>query len=55
MSSSDQGFFDRDLDVKRFGVRLYRVVGPENSCGFPEVVVMQSMDCRELDDLAQFG
>ena len=30
-------------------------VGPENSCGFPEVVVMQSMDCRELDDLAQFG
>ena len=30
-------------------------VGPENSCGFPKVVVMQSMDCRELDDLALFG
>ena len=31
------------------------LVGPENSCGFPEVVVMQSMGCRELDDLPQFG
>jgi hypothetical protein len=30
-------------------------VGPENSCGFPEVGVMQAMDCRKLDDLAQFG
>ncbi len=28
---------------------LWGAVCPENSCGFPEVVVMQSMDCRELD------
>ena len=30
-------------------------VGPEYSCGFPEVVVMQSMDCGELDYLTLFG
>ncbi len=55
MSSGDQGFFDRDLDVKRSGVRFYRVVGCENSCCFPEGAVIQSMDCRELDDLTLFG
>ena len=30
-------------------------VGPEISCGAPTVVMMQSMDCRELDDLTLFG
>ena len=34
---------------------VVRAVGPEKSCGFPEVVVMQPMDRRELDDLARFG
>ena len=31
---------------------LFHSVGPEYSCSIPEVVVMQSPDCRELDDLA---
>ena len=30
-------------------------VGPEYSSCFPQVVVMQSMDSRELDDIALFG
>ena len=34
---------------------LTRVVGPENSCGTPKVVMMQSTDCRELGDPALFG
>jgi hypothetical protein len=29
-------------------------VGLENSCGAPKVVMMQSMDCRELDYLTLF-
>lgn len=31
------------------------VVGPENSCGAPKVVMMQSMGRWELDYLALFG
>jgi len=30
-------------------------VGPENSCGIPDVGVMQSINFRELYDLAHFG
>ena len=30
-------------------------VGPEYSCGLPKIIMVQAMDRRELDDLAQFG
>jgi len=33
----------------------FAAVGPENSCGAPKVVMMQSMGRWELDYLALFG
>ena len=30
-------------------------VGPENSCGHRKIVMMESMDCRPLDNLVWFS
>jgi hypothetical protein len=46
-----------DQEERTLGLegRLELPVGPENSCRSAEVEVMKPMDCRKLDDLAQFG
>ena len=43
------------LDSRFLGSHQLGPVGPENSCGFPEVVMMQSMGRWELDYFALFG
>ena len=48
------------IDAKQFVLTLFSergstVVGPENSCGAPKVVMVQSMGRWELDYLALFG
>ena len=59
ISIEEQNLTDVDLngaDLSNAKLRYSNLsgagVGPENSCSIPEVVVMQSPDCRELDDLA---